>query len=61
MYVNVELCVQIVSVYLSFISIPVLTNDLLQVFCKDLARDKLWEIMEKVMAAYDDEPETRDN
>lgn len=32
-----------------------------QVFCKDLARDKLWEIMEKVMAAYDEEPETRDN
>ncbi|EFN73689.1 Cyclin-related protein FAM58A [Camponotus floridanus] len=31
------------------------------VFCKDLARDKLWEIMEKVMAAYDEEPETRDN
>jgi len=32
-----------------------------QVFCKDLARDKLWEIMEKIMAAYDEEPETRDN
>lgn len=36
-------------------------NLLRQVFCKDLTRDKLWEIMEKVMAAYDDEPETRDN
>ena len=32
-----------------------------QVFCQDLTRDKLWEIMEKIMAAYDDEPETREN
>ncbi|XP_043273128.1 cyclin-Q isoform X1 [Venturia canescens] len=31
------------------------------VFCQDLTRDKLWEIMEKVMAAYDEELETRDN
>ncbi|XP_076674604.1 cyclin Q isoform X2 [Andrena cerasifolii] len=37
------------------------TLDCFQVFCKDLARDTLWVVMEKVMAAYDEEPETRDN
>jgi len=30
------------------------------VFSKELTRDKLWEIMEKVMSSYDEEPETRD-
>ncbi|XP_058798511.1 cyclin-Q isoform X2 [Phymastichus coffea] len=30
------------------------------VFCKDLTRDKLWEIMDKVMSSYDEEPETSD-
>lgn len=30
------------------------------VLCKDLTREKLWEVMEKIMMAYDQEPETRD-
>ncbi|XP_015111531.1 cyclin-Q isoform X2 [Diachasma alloeum] len=30
------------------------------VFCKELTREKLWEIMEKIMSSYDQEPETRD-
>ncbi|KAJ8688293.1 hypothetical protein QAD02_024088 [Eretmocerus hayati] len=30
------------------------------VFSKDLTRDKLWEIMEKIISSYDEEPETRD-
>lgn len=49
-YTNLYLCI--------IVSLMIL---LLQVFSKDLTRDKLWEIMEKVMAAYDEEPETRDN
>ncbi|KAK0162910.1 hypothetical protein PV327_006641 [Microctonus hyperodae] len=31
------------------------------VYCKELTREKLWEIMEKIMMAYDQEPETRDS
>ncbi|XP_057327297.1 cyclin-Q isoform X1 [Microplitis mediator] len=31
------------------------------VFCKELTREKLWEIMEKVMSTYDPEPETQDS
>ncbi|KAJ8670660.1 hypothetical protein QAD02_001919 [Eretmocerus hayati] len=30
------------------------------VFSKELTREKLWEIMEKIMASYDEEPETKD-